>query len=445
MMVLRGFVGVALAASLVAAEEPAAERLQKTESAVEERIAGLVQAAKGPGLRTERADEAARAAETLLRSRAVLAPEHAAARGRAWRDLGLGTGAEAGELIAAIEGDLAGMTLDASRVRLLVDPSRLPDEVVRGDPDSSADASVMLATGVAPDEPVAGHYIAHVLLDGPPLTEPATTDAILARAALSEGSANLAALVLLFGGVGLEAEVVSGAVRPEDALGGRLVPATLHSASPLVKSLLEFVYLDGFAQAAALAKTGGFPRLTKERARRRATSDVLHVDRPPTTPAAIAEPVLPAGLGLSVVDRDSLGEQGIVTLVAALTGKDNLGLIAGDGWAGDALWRFESGSASGHEGEPGATFWVTNWKSEEDAKDFVYSLERCLQARFPGETMTDDAERGRKILRRPDRVYRLAKTGFQVSLGVATPAIDLEMNPETKKKAPARQPSKPKK
>ena len=445
MMVRRGIVGVALAATLVAAEEPAAERLQKSESAVEERIAGIVQAAKGPGLRTERADEAARASEALLRSQAVLPSEHAAARGRAWRDLGLGTGAEPGELIAAIESDLAGMTLDASRVRLLVDPSRLPDEVARGDPDSSADASVLLATGVTPDEPVAGHYIAHVLLDGPLLTAPATTDAILARAALSEGSANLAALVLLFGGVGLEAEVVSGAVRPEDALGGRLVPATLNSASPVVKSLLEFVYLDGFAQAAVLAKTGGFPRLRKERTSRRATCDVLHVDRPPAMPAVMTEPVLPPSLGLSVVDRDSLGEQGIVTLVATLTGKDNLGLIAGDGWVGDALWRFESSSPSGSDGDSGATFWVTNWKSEEDAKDFVYSLERCLQARFPGETVTDEAGSGGKILRRPDRVYRLAKTGLQVSLSVLTPAIDLKMNPETKKKAPARPPSKPKK
>jgi hypothetical protein len=408
---------------------------------VEDRIGAIIQVSRASGLVAVRADEPTRAADARARALAVLPVALAAARGRAWRDLGLGAGTEPRELVDAVEGDLPGMTLDAARTRLLVDPLRLPNDVSRGDPDQDADASVVLATGVAPDEPVAGHYIAHALMDAAPFDRPPTTDAFLARAALSEGSANLAALVLLFGGVGLGSEVVSGAVRPEDVLGGRLVPGALRSSSAIVARLLEFVYLDGFAQSAALARKGGFPRLAQERASRRATRDVLHVDLPAATPVVLSEPSIPAAAGLSLVDRDSLGEQGIVTLVSLVTGKDNLGMIAGEGWLADSLWRLEPAQDSGGGADNGATLWITRWTADEHAKDFSYSLERCLQARFPGEALLDDPVRGGQVLRRADRIYRLNRAGSEVTMTVATPAIDAKLGPETKKKAPSRPPA----
>jgi hypothetical protein len=412
--------------------------------AVEERITGIVQAVHAPGLLALRADEPARAAEARVRAERWLPPGVAEARGRAWRDLGLGTGPEPRDLAVAVAADLPGMTFDASRQRLLVDPERLPDDVVRGDPDENSDASVMLATGVAPDEPVAGHYIAHALLDGAEAVGPLTTDALLARAALAEGGANLAAMVLLFGGVGLESEVLSGALRPEDALGGRLVPGAMHSASPVVGHLLEFVYLDGFAQVAALARKGGFRRLAQERAGRKTTSDVLHVDRAPVAAAVLPDPSLPGTLGLAIADRDSLGEQGIITLVSLATGKDNLALIAGDGWAGDRLWRFEPAPGGKAPEENGETIWVSQWKTEGDAADFVYAMERCLLARFPGDSIVDDPQRGGRVLKRFDRVYRLEKEGAQVVVRVATPGIDATIDSPAKKKGPAR-PSNPSK
>lgn len=160
---------------------------------------------------------------------------------------------------------------------------------------------------------------------------------------------------------------------------------------------------------------------------------------------AIPELSLPADLGLAVVDRDTLGEQGVVTLVSLITGKDNLGLIAGDGWLADVVSRFETGSASTPAGEAGATIWVSRWKTDEDAADFDYALVRCLQARFPGESLLEDPDRGGRVLTRADRVYRVATSGSEVSFKVATPSIDAKMGPAPKKKGPQRPTVRPKK
>jgi hypothetical protein len=407
---------------------------------VNDRIAALIGAGRGSDLVAQRSDEATRRAEVTARASRILPADVAAARGRAWSDLGLGAGTEPADLVAAIEYDLSGMTFDATRRRLLVDPERVREDAGHGDPNADQDASILLATGVAPDEPMLAHYVTHALLDGRAPAQPVTTDALLARAALSEGSANLAALGFLFGGVGLESEVLSGAVHPEDALGGRLVSEGIRSAAPVVAGLLQFVYLDGFAQAASIARQGGWPRLAQERGRRLTTRDVLHVDRPAVAEVTIAAPTLPPELGLALVDRDTLGEQGIVTLVGLLTGKDNLGLIAGDGWLGDVVWRYEPGAGSKVAVGEGATIWVSRWQSDEDAKDFAYAVERCLQARFPGQAIVDDPERGGRSLPRPDRVYRLDRGGNEVTVRVVTPATDAKMAPKPKKKGTERPP-----
>lgn len=445
---------VALAATLVAAEPPVTTTpeagavantggdayLLQSVRVVNERVAALVGAARVSDVVAQRADDATRLAEANARASRILSADVAAARGRAWRDLGLGAGSEPRDLVAAIESDLSGMTFDASRRRLLVDPGRVLEDAGHGDPNADADASILLTTGVAPDEPVVGHYLAHALLDARPGVEPASTDALLARAALSEGSANLAALELLFGGVGLESEVRSGAVRPEDVLGGRLVPEGIRSATPVVAGLLQFVYLDGFAQAASIARQGGWARLAQERGRRLTTRDVLHVDRPAGGEVVVAAPTLPPELDLALADRDTLGEQGIVTLVSLLTGKDNLGLIAGDGWLADGVWRYEPGPGSKAGAGEGVTIWVSRWQTEEDAKDLVYAIERCLAARFSGETIVDDPERGGRRLTRQDRVYRLDRNGLEVAFRVVTPATDAKMAPKPKKKGTERPP-----
>ena len=454
MRLRRVFASAVLAVTCVAAQDsarPAANTdkaapsndgdayLVQSVHTVGERIAAIVRLERAPSVGAVRADAVARGAEAQSTAQRLLPPARASARGRAWHDLGFGSGTEPMDLVVAIVRDLPGMTLDASHDRLLVDPQRLLPDAGRGDPDADPDAAILLATGVAPDEPLAGHYLAHAFLDGPGLETPVTTDALLARQALAEGSANLAAFVLLFEGVGLESEVLAGALRPEEVMGGRLVPGTLRSSSPVVSHLLEFVYLDGFAQAATLARKGGFGRLTQERRARRTTRDVLHLDRLPAPPDEIQEPALPAVLALSPVDRDSRGEQGIISLVSLLTGKDNLGLISGDGWVADALWRFEPGPGSKAQAGEGATIWATSWKTDEDAADFAYGLERCIRARFPGESLVGDPPRGGQVLRRADRIYRIERTGVNVVFRVFTPAIDSKIGPPAKKKGPAQQ------
>jgi hypothetical protein len=405
---------------------------------VVDRVASLVRAKARVSFVALRADAPERAAAARQRAERILPATIAEARGRAWRDLGLGATTAPAELTEALASDLDGMGLDAAGARLLVDPERLRGEEGEGDPDADAAASLVLTTGVAPDEPVVGHYVAHAIFDDGAASTPGTTDGQLARAALAEGGANVAALLMLFGGVGLEAEVVSGKVRPEDALSGRLVPAGVRTASPPVAALLEFAYLDGFAQASALVKAGDFTRLGIERRRRKTTRDVMHLDRAPLVPAEIAAPPLPAGTGLSPVDHDVLGEEGIVAWVSQLTGKDNLALIAGDGWAGDGLWRFEAPGAP----EDGVTVWISRWTTEEDAKDMAYGLERCLQARFPGENVADGAE-GARVLSRPDRVYRIRRTTAEVTFRVATPRWDVRFEGGPTKKSVAPAPPKP--
>jgi len=413
-----------LAAPLAARAQDAAKgadlELIRVVRALGDRIAAIVGRPARGDLMALRAEEPARIAAARSRAARMLPDAVAAARGRAWSDLGWRS-TDPAELVAALELDLAGMTLDADGGRLLVDPTRLVPDSGHGDPNEDPDASLLLATGVAADEPVAGHYIAHILTDEPPPASPPTTDSLLARAALSEGTANLAALILLFGGVGLEAEVVGGTLRPEDALAGRLVGPGRHAESPAVASLVEFAYLDGFAQAAAIAKRGDFRRLLAERKTRRTTRDVIHLDRPPATPPEVSQPVIPGPAEWSLADRDALGEQGIVVLVSHLTGKDNLGLMAGDGWVADALWRFEPKGAD--PSRPGFTVWTTRWTSEDEAKDFLYALERCFQARFPSEAFHDLGD-GARSLGRADRSYRIEIRGSEVSLRIAPPSIE---------------------
>ena len=403
---------------------------------VADRISDLTRVRAAVPLVGVRADAASRQAEAKARAARWLPEPTALARGRAWKDLGLGTGTAPGELVTALAADLDGIGLDAEGRRLLVDPARLGEGEGKADPSTDEASSVMLATGVAPDEVVVAHYAAHLLLDLPAWPAPPTTDALLARAALSEGGANLAALIFLFSGVELESEVVGGKLRPDDALGGRLVPESVRTSSASVASLLEFAYLDGFAQAAALVKSGEFSRLGVERKRRMTTRDVLHLDRPPADPAEIAPPQIPSGSGLEVADRDSLGEQGIITLVSLETGKDNLGMIAGDGWVGDAVFRLEAPGKP----EEGATVWTSVFATEEDAKDMEYALGRCLASRFPGETVIDGSDGG-KSLARGEKVYRLRRSGGRVSFRVAPPALDAKLeNPSGGKASERRSP-----
>lgn len=375
-----------------------------------------------------RAPASERQGAVSARAAAMVPADRLAARGRAWEGLGLGNAATPAAVIRLLAEDLDGVCLDASGSKLLVDPTRLPEsdliavrENGKGESDDSA-MTLVVATGVRPDEPLVAHFLIHVLQDARrSAPTPGTTDALLADAAWREGEANLAALLYLFRGMGLHDEVLEGHVEPSGVLDGRLVPAALWGAPAVERSFLEFVYLEGVAQARERVAKGTWRGLNDAAGVRRTTRDVLHPDRAPVTVMRGGQDNFLAGY--AVADEDVLGEQGIVTLVSTTTGKDNLALLSANGWEGDRLRRIEPSAGLA---ELGYTVWESFWADEARAKDFEYGIERTLEARFPGKTPAD-AGAGRRLLATEDSVYRLERSGTRVLVRVAPPAVDAKL------------------
>jgi hypothetical protein len=314
-----------------------------------------------------------------IRLLTMLPRERLDARCRAWRDLGLGTGDSPARLYRILAADIEGVAVDPTRKRLLVDPDRLSllDFAPREEGAPEDPSSVLLLTGIRPDEPLVVHGLVHLLLDDDsPGARPLTTDALLAASAWHEGRANVVAVRYLFQTVGVGQDVLTYALDPGEVLDGALLPPHLDDVTGPDGAMADWVYRDGFERATTSLLSGGLDRLRVDVLTRRTTRDVRHLDRAPLTPERIPEPDPPAE-GLELVDRDSLGEEGVVVLISLWTGKANLGLIAGDGWAGDALFRWEPPS-----GGAGVTGWITRWVSPEEASDFEYAFLRAAAARF---------------------------------------------------------------
>jgi hypothetical protein len=383
-----------------------------------ERIRGLRFLAVPPVVR---GGDELRKESAARRVSAACPPVSLAARGRAWADLGLGSGDSPRRFLENLAGDLRGIAFDADGPRVLVDPSLLTPEDFAPKEGPDAASSVLLATGVRPDEPALAHVLMHALQRSRSGADPmgGTTDATLAASAWAEGEASLVAVLYLFEGLGVQGEVLGSALDPGELLGGTLVPESLDRLPGVEGTLMDFVYREGYAQAVLAYRAAGFKGVDRGMAVRRTTRDVLHGDRKPLVPSAIPEPVAPKGSLLA--DRDSIGEEGIIVLVSTLTGKDNLGLMAGDGWAGDALFRFEPVDAK-IAGE-GLTVWETRWISDEEAADFQYGLERSLTQRFIGVAFASLAD-GERRLAAGGRSFRLLRKGVQVTLRIAPEAAD---------------------
>jgi hypothetical protein len=412
-----------------AAEEPAPpppppkgadlDLLQETRS-----IASRLEAVRGARLVNPplaiRAPEEVRALVTEARLASIAGAARLAARGRAWSDLALGDADAPARMLRVLVGDLDGATYDPGGRRLLVDPARLTASDFVPSESGEAATEVLLATGVRPDEPLVAHLLVHALgvqREGGAARAPETTDAILARAAWSEGEANLAAMLYLFRSMGLSMEVISRSLDPGEVLGGALLPRALGGLPGAERALLDFVYRDGFVQARSRLQSGGWSSLEEAVATRPTTRDVLHLDRPPLPRARPA--AVPVPDGFSEADVDSLGEIGVTVLVSTLTGKDDLGLQAGDGWLSDSLHRYE------RAGEPagGFTLWVTRWASEQDASDFVYGLTRGWKENLSG-AVTEGAGEAVWTLTAANRVVRVSTSGAEVRARVAPPEVD---------------------
>jgi len=345
--------------------------------------------------------------------------ERLEARGRAWVDLGLGEASSPRSLYLAICGDLAGILFDPEGNRLLVAPDRLTDnDFGSKEGEDDAPATVLMMTGVRVDEPVVSHLLIHVLQrergGGDWVAD--TTDSLLARAAWAEGEANVVAIRYLFGGMGLADDVLEESLDPADVLEGALLPPVLGDLAPPVDGMVRFVYDEGFAAASRAYREGGWKAVSAASERRATTRDVMHPGREPFAPPTItAEPPRQAE-GLALADEDTLGERGIVEMVSSLTGKDDLALQAGDGWAGDRVYRWESSDPA----KPGGvTLWITRWTTDDEAADFDYALTRILEARFPGRPPVT-LESGERVLQTQDRILRSSRSGREVRVQVAT-------------------------
>lgn len=375
---------------------------------------GMVRGGDVDTPRIRRADADALATSAAARAAAHGDADALAARGRAWADIGLGVGDGPARLVRTLAADIEGVGFDPADGALLVAPELFPldDFVVDGPAD--AESQLLLSTGVRPDEPRVAHVLAHLDLretwgDEPVLSAP-TTDEVLARAAVAEGEANLHAMRYLFRALGLDDEIVRRGLDPGAVLGGTLLPRALAEGHGTVDDLLQFVYRDGLDAVAAAWMDGGPAAVARFRRDVAASRDVLHPDRIGTAVVDLAPD--PGAGAPAVVDR--IGEQGVIVLVSRGTGKDNLGLIAGDGWAGDLLARWEAGPD-----DPAAvTVWQTAWDSEQAAKDFAYAYRRVLEVRFRGDVPEDAADDAVSVVR-DGRRWSLAREGVRVRVEVA--------------------------
>ncbi len=321
---------------------------------------------------------------SVIRAGGRVPEEQAAARGRAWADLGFGRPEFPASALNRVAGDIAGVGLDLAGNRLLVDVDRLTDEDFFSEQPDDPTIALLLATGVRPDEPIMIHALMHLVQyhRETDVADP-TTDALLAEAALAEGEANLVAVMYLFQAMGLQRNILALGYTPDQALGGALMPATLAGATELDRRVLDFVFMEGFAAVSRVWQAGGWEGVDMFIGRSRATHDLIHLHRPParTEPP---EPVLPDLPGKYVIkDRDSMGELGVVMLISSLTGKENLGLQAGDGWLADRLIRLEPEAGAADPALSGATVWVSRWRNERQADEFLQLYRRGLAETGP--------------------------------------------------------------
>ncbi len=314
-----------------------------------------------------------------IRARSLVPADQMAARCRAWVDLGFRQPEFPTSALNRLAGDIAGVGLDPQGNRLLVDVDRLTDGDFFSEQPNDPTIALLLATGVRPDEPTMVHALMHLVQHHRGArTAETTTDALIAAAALQEGEANLVAVMYLFQAMGLQRNILALGYTPDQALNGALTPTALAGAPELDRRVLDFVFMEGFEALSRVWQAGGWEGVDHFIGRSRATHDLIHMDRPPAraSPPEPAVPDLPERY--EVRDRDSLGELGVVMLIASLTGKENLGLQAGDGWQADRLIRLEPDDGTG-----GVTVWVTRWRNEKEAEEFLQLYRRGLAETGP--------------------------------------------------------------
>lgn len=387
-----------------------------------------------------RASEAERRTVVEARLGRLMPSARLEVRGRAWADIGLGAADSPGRLVRLLASDLPDVVFDEGSGRLLVAPETMPDTDFAPDRPDDVRSTVFLATGIRPDEPVLAHVLVHVLgrnRSSSRLPADATTDRLLAAFAWSEGEANLVAIRYLFQAMGIGDSIFEHDVDPTKALDGRLVGTPFEALPAVERSLLGFVHQEGFAQTVRMFRSGGWKAVEAAALSRTSSRDLLHPGAPAAGGLSQPDPSSPLPAELELEDTDRLGEQGVVTLVASRTGKDDLAMAAGDGWLDDRLLRWEPGVHGDPSG--GVTVWETSWRTAEDAVEFDYAIGRAIEDGLGG-TLVPEAGSGRRTYSAQGRIYRLTRSGGQVVLRVAAEAMDRRIEqPGPDPNGPARQ------
>ncbi|MDH3626554.1 MAG: hypothetical protein OEV00_05530 [Acidobacteriota bacterium] len=341
-----------------------------------------------------------------------------AARGRAWRAIGLGDERTPQRLWRLLARDVPRVAFDEESRQLYVDPSVLTPRDFAPNVDEEA-TTVLQMTGVRPDEPLIAHVLVHALQnqrgDTPRLAR--TTDELLSVAAMREAEANLVAVYMRFRNLGIAGEMLKEGITPDVLRIADLLPPEIDDAPAIDRRLAEFVYLQGLTVATGQLQQGGWGAVDVLRSRRSTLSWITPESAEKEEPApAIDIPPAPAAPaeGFRPVDSDTLGPVAIGAVLAqgGMTERSVERLIVY--WRGDRLSRFVSETGKGSH-----THWESRWADSASAEAFIAGLQETLDQRF--STGEGTAVDGVVQLTADDASYRLRRVEGRVLVDVRTP------------------------
>jgi hypothetical protein len=291
-------------------------------------------------------------------------------------------------------------------------------------------------------EMVVAHELTHALQDQrwsiPSEPDPlldAQGDRLLARRALLEGDATLAAFACL-GGATPEAGTIRAITEELHSLGAQLA-ARYPDVPDAVRATVAFEYDEGTTFAAWALASGGWAAVDRAQAEPPAsTEQVLHParyyghrDEPVVLAVGGTEELEAAGWTRTL--EDTLGELSIRLLARRSLPAARAAEVA-DGWGGDRL------RALARDGEL-VLVWVTAWDSPADAEEFAAAMPEVL----PGARI-DRREMRVLVLLGPDAgprvdIDRLAGAVWRWSgaAGVTSPAGRRTPRPPARRSAPA--------
>ena len=217
-------------------------------------------------------------------------------------------------------------------------------------------------------------------------------DVLLARRSYIEGDAMLTGLYYAMG------KRLKPAAFSPDGAGALYGPLDQWNAIPPVfRRPLLFLYSDGLIFSNAVYEIGGTAGLNAVYALPpRSSEEILHPqkyfdqDDPPIDVSFAADP--PELQGLTVVDENTLGEVGVLSLLAVPLGWYGAA-VAADGWGGDRYRIYRYASDAKALGFAWRTVWDSGFERTEFIDNMTFALQKTFDAK--GATLADGARQWR--------------------------------------------------